>query len=49
MLVITTYLCGRKRCAFQKRQMGIVGTKEISADASLMQCQNRKAQGNNKT
>jgi len=42
MLVITTDLCGRKRCALQKRQMGIVETKEISADASLMQCQNKK-------
>jgi hypothetical protein len=41
------YLCGRNRCALQKRQMGIVETKGISADASLMQCQNKKANGNN--
>lgn len=42
MLVITTYLCGRKRCALQKRQMGIVETKEIGANASLMQCQTKR-------
>jgi hypothetical protein len=46
MLVITIY-ADVIVAHYKNFQMGIVETKEISADASLMQCQNKKANGNN--